>query len=97
MKKFCLVVLAVSLLVASSGCYSLRHTVGKGPQTGVETSEGAWYALWGLVPIGEADGGAMAGGAADYEIHSRHTFLDYVISLFTSIVTITKQTVTVTK
>jgi hypothetical protein len=75
----------------------LRHTIGNGPQTGVERSEGAWYAIWGLVPIGPPDGGKMAGDAKDYEIHSRHTFLDYVISIFTGIVTITKQTVTVTK
>jgi hypothetical protein len=97
MKKLCFVVLALSLLVAVSGCYSLRHTVGNGPQSGVETSDSAWYALFGLIPISDADGGKMAEGAADYEIHSRHTFLDYVISFFTSIVTITKQTVTVTK
>ncbi|MBN1418027.1 MAG: hypothetical protein JXP34_04585 [Planctomycetes bacterium] len=97
MRKACFLVLALSLLFASSGCFSLRHTVGNGPQTGVEQSQGAWYALWGLVPLGTPDGGKMAGNAADYEIHSRHTFWDYVISLFTGVVTVSKQTVTVTK
>jgi hypothetical protein len=55
------------------------------------------YALWGLVPINEVDSKAMAGGASNYTIKSKVKFVDYVISAFTSAVTINVQTVSVLK
>lgn len=97
MKKLVVLTCCVALVFSMTGCHSLKHTVGNGPQTGVEISEAQWYALWGLVPLGRVDGGELAGGATDYEIYSRHNFVDYLISFFTSIVTITRQSVTVTK
>ena len=55
------------------------------------------YALWGLVPINEVDSKAMAEGASNYTIKSKVKFVDYVISEFTSAVTINVQTVSVLK
>ena len=39
----------------------------------------------------------MAGGTTDYEIKTEHTVLDFVISIFTGLVSIHSRTVTVTK
>ena len=65
-------------------------------KTAMEATQ--WYAIWGLVPIGNVvDSQAMAGGTADYDIQTQFSFLDMLISGFTSAVTIQRQTVTVTK
>jgi PBP1b-binding outer membrane lipoprotein LpoB len=93
-KSFLAIILLVFLL---SSCMTLTHVVGNGGSSGVATEQKQWYALWGLVPINQVDSKAMAGGATNYTIKSQVKFLDYVISAFTSIVTINLQTVSVTK
>ena len=85
------------LLIFLSSCMSLTHVVGNGASSGVATEKKQWYALWGLVPINEVDSKAMAGGAQNYTIKSKVKFVDYVISAFTSIVTVNVQTVSVQK
>jgi len=94
MNRF-LTIAAALLLSLTSGCYTMRHTVGTGASTGVETEERAWYILWGLVPIHEVDGGELAGGASNYTIETEFTALDILIGIFTGLVTIFPQTVTV--
>ena len=93
-KSFLAIILLVFLL---SSCMTLTHVVGNGGSSGVATEQKQWYALWGLVPINQVDSKAMAGGATNYTIKSQVKFLDYVISAFTSIVTINLQTVSVMK
>ncbi len=56
-----------------------------------------WYVLWGLVPITEVDSQAMAGGATDYTVQTQFTFVDIIIGIFTSIVTVQPRTVSITK
>lgn len=90
---------AIAMLVAilMTSCFTLEHTVGTGA-TGAGTEKAVqWYALWGAVPLNNVDSKQMAGGAENYTIKSEHTFGDQVISFFTSIVTINRQTVTVKK
>jgi hypothetical protein len=89
--------LAAVMAIGLSSCYSTNHVVGAGAQSGQSVSERQWYAAWGLVPLKEVDTKAMAGGAKDYNIKTEHTFADQFISFFTSAVTISCQTVTVTK
>lgn len=96
MRKATVALLVLALLLAPS-CYTFKHTVGTGPSTGQVEEEGAWFAFWGLLPITKPDSKAMAGGAANYRVTTQFTFLDCVITFFTGIVTIHKQTVQVEK
>ena len=95
MKNRFLPLLAATLLCLSAGCYTMKHTVGTGATTGVEEEERAWYILWGLVPLHEVDGGELAGGASNYTIETEFTAVDILIGIFTGLVTIFPQTVTV--
>jgi hypothetical protein len=99
MRKFksLLLIAVFSLSLALSSCYTLTHTVGDGARGGQVTAQKQWYALWGLVPINNVDSKAMAGGAENYTIKSEVTFIDYVITFFSSVVTVTVQTVEVQK
>jgi hypothetical protein len=97
MKRLVTLVLVLTLVLGASGCYSLTHTVGSGPQTGVELSTRQWYILWGLVPLGAKDSADLAGGASNYRVTSEITVVDFLINIITGLVTIQSQTVTVTK
>ncbi len=97
MKKLQTLFFALLLLVSVTSCFTLEHTVGDGAQGSSTVSKRQWSALFGLVPISEVDSKAMAGGATDYTIKSQFTFVDQLIGIFTGIVTIRPQTVTVTK
>ncbi|MDO9511347.1 MAG: hypothetical protein Q7J34_06290 [Bacteroidales bacterium] len=97
MKALRLICFVMALAVMLSSCYTLEHTVGNGAKTGMTIEKKQWYALWGLIPINEVDSKAMASGANDYNIKSQVTFIDYVISAFTGIVSVVVQTVEVKK
>jgi hypothetical protein len=97
MKRILSLAAALALVLTLSGCFSLNHQVGRGAQGGSETSKRQWYALWGLVPLGEIDSQRMAGGATDYTVESEQTLIDILLNLITGIVTINSQTVTVRK
>jgi hypothetical protein len=94
-RKMLIAMFLLAILLTS--CMTLIHEVGTGASTGVTTEKKQWYALWGLVPINTVDSKAMAGGASNYRIKSQVKFIDYVISAFTSIVTVNVQTVSVQK
>jgi hypothetical protein len=96
MKKL-LVLLTIVIALTFSSCYSVEHTVGDGSKTGVVVKQKQWYAVWGLVPIIEVDSKALAGGAENYTVTTKHTFVDMLISSITSAVSICCQTVEVTK
>jgi hypothetical protein len=85
------------LVFLLTSCMSLTHVVGSGASSAVSTEKKQWYALWGLVPINQVDSKTMADGASNYTIKSKVKFVDYVISAFTSAVSINVQTVSVQK
>lgn len=95
--KFLTLVLAATVVAFSSGCFTMRHTVGNGGSGATETTERQWFALWGLIPLGDVDGGEMAGNAQDYTIQTQWSVIDIVINIFTSFVSVYSQTVTVTR
>jgi hypothetical protein len=97
MKKIVSLAGITVLALAISGCFTLTHEVGRGAQGGSETSKRQWYALWGLVPLGETDSQDMANGATDYTVKSEQNITDIILNIFTGIVTINSMTVTVTK
>lgn len=95
MRKFKALIIVLVFALAMTSCYSLEHTVGAGAQGNNTVSEKQWYALWGLVPLNDVDSQEMARGAENYTIHTQFTFVDYIITAFTSVVTISVQTVEV--
>jgi hypothetical protein len=96
MKNLTRVIAAVLVVALLSGCMAHTHVVGAGAQGNVKEEQRQWYVLWGLVPMNTVDSATMAGGSADYTIHTEQNFLDVVIGIFTSLVTIYPRTVTVT-
>ena len=51
--------------------------------------QSVWYALWGIIPITDNSTDTIAPASVKkVRIETTHTFLDYVISFFTSIVSI---------
>ena len=101
MKKVLGLLLCVGFLVVAAGCSTLTHTVGTGGSGNTEVaSSRQWYILWGLVPLNNVDGGNMAkekGLTSNYTVKSQVSFVDGILNILTSIVTISGQTVSVTK
>lgn len=97
MKRLVSLLMLTAMLFVSVACYTHHHVVGTGAKGNSVTTEKQWYAIFGLVPINKVDTKAMSGGANDYEITTEQTFLDSIISAFTSFVTISCQTVEVKK
>lgn len=94
-KTFIVLVLIIVLLFI--GCSTNIHTIGNGPQKNEVQEARQWYVLYGLVPLNEVNTLEMAGNATDYEIKTEQSFLDGLINCFTSAVSVTSRTVTVTK
>jgi PBP1b-binding outer membrane lipoprotein LpoB len=97
MKKVKSLLLALTIALFLSSCYTMVHTMGTGASGSEMVKERQWYALWGLVPITNVDSKAMAGGAENYTVKTQRSFVDQIIGMFTGIVTIYPMSVTVTK
>lgn len=93
--KLVMLILAASFVL--TGCFTQRHVVGDGPQTGVVEEARQWYVLWGLVPINDVDSAELANGAYDYEIKTEHNALDVIIGIFTGVISVYPRTVTITR
>ena len=92
-----MVAMLLFVMVAASGCAAHMHVVGDGGSGEEIVEKRQWYVLWGIVPINEVDTAEMADGASDYTIDTEHTALDFIINIFTGLITIQSRTVTVTK
>lgn len=64
-------------------CYTYTHTVGEGAQTQVEVKEKNHYFIYGLAPGKLSNPTEMAGGAADYKVTTKHTFVDGLLNAIT--------------
>lgn len=82
MKRFSFALVAVAALLLTS-CYSHTFTVGDGPQKRGEVTEWNHYLIFGLAPVSTCDPDEMTDGAEDYEIHTRHTFVNGLVSALT--------------
>jgi hypothetical protein len=99
MKKAVVMIMIVSSLFLI-GCSTHVHTVGTGPQTGVSNTARQYYLLYGLIPLNSVDTGAMAGGAANYEIQTQVGPMDVVINVASAVAIagiVSSRSVTVTK
>jgi hypothetical protein len=91
--KTMIVSLAAAALLTS--CYSYTSVVGKGAQGNSEITQWNHYVLYGLAPTGVSDSKKMAGGAENYTVHTRHSFVNGLIGAVTfGIYTPTTTTVT---
>ena len=90
---------ATGVLALLPGCFTFTHTVGRGPltPTPVVAKETRWFALWGVAPMDGLDSADLAGQAHDYRVTTKFTFVDVVISAFTSFASFYRQTVIVEK
>lgn len=84
---------ASSILLTS--CYSYTSVVGSGAQGNSQTTEWNHYVVYGLAPVGVSDSKAMAGGAENYTVTTKQTFVNGLVSALTfGIYTPTTTTVT---
>ena len=84
--------MASCLLVS---CYSYTSVVGEGAKGNQQITKWNHYVIEGLAPVGVSDSKAMAGGAKDYTVHTRMTFVNGLIGAITwGIYTPTTTTVT---
>ena len=97
MKRWICTVLVVAMMSMSLGCYTMKHTVGSGPQTGVTLTDRQWYLLFGLVPLGRVDSHDMAGEAQNYQVTTKLAVSDMFMNIFTMLVTIQSRKVIVEK
>jgi predicted small secreted protein len=87
------ILFASSMLLSS--CYSYTTIVGNGAQGNEQITEWNHYVIYGLAPVGVSNAKAMAGGAENYTVHTRHSFVNGLVSGLTfGIYTPTTTTVT---
>ena len=91
-KYFYLAAIAIGL----SSCYSATYTMGSGAQTGITVKEKNLFLVNGLLAIKTADPQDMAGGAANFTVETKQSFIDGLILGITGGL-VAPQTVTVTK
>ncbi|MFZ9003960.1 MAG: Bor family protein [Robiginitalea sp.] len=96
MKKSGYIVAALfSAMLLLSSCYSYTSVVGSGAQGNSQVTKWNHYVIAGLAPVGVSDSKAMADGAENYEVHTRQSFVNGLISVLTfGIYTPTMTTVT---
>ena len=91
--KMMAIAFASSILLTS--CYSYTSVVGSGAQGNSETKEWNHYVVYGLAPVGVSDSKAMAGGAENYTVTTKHSFVNGLVAAITfGIYTPTTTTVT---
>lgn len=93
--KQLIAVFGIALIMSS--CFTSEHLVGTGASGSNATEKKQWFALFGLIPINKVDSKTMASGANNYTIKVERSFIDGLIGIFTGIITIYPQTITVTK
>jgi len=87
--------LALLCTFMMTSCYTYTSVVGNGAQGNDQVTEWNHYVIYGLAPVGVSDSKAMAGGAENYEVKTRHSFINGLIAGITfGIYTPTTTTVT---
>lgn len=76
--KFLTIAVVSSALLTS--CYSYTSVVGKGAQGNTQVTQWNHYVIGGLAPVGVSDSKAMAGGAENYTVFTRHSFVNGLIA-----------------
>ncbi len=78
-----------------TSCYAYTSVVGEGAKGNTQVTKWNHYVIAGLAPVGVSDSKAMAGGAKDYNVYTRMSFVNGLIGGITfGIYTPTTTTVT---
>ena len=88
------IILLVALTMNVAGCFTIR--IGGKAELAPSTEEGTkiaakrcWYALWGLVPIGDNSTDSLIPATAKrVRLETKYTIVDALINMFTFIATI---------
>jgi len=75
--------LAVGVLLCSTlftSCYTYTTVVGKGAKGDQKVSKWNHYVIYGLAPVGVSDAKAMAEGATDYTVTTKHSFINGLLA-----------------
>lgn len=70
----------LTLCTLMSSCYTYTAVVGEGAKQNLEVKKKNHYMIYGLAPVNTSDAKTLAGGATDYNVTVKHTFLDGLIS-----------------
>ena len=62
-----------------TSCYTYTSVVGEGPKGTQEVTKWNNYVIYGLIPVGVSDSKAMSGGANDYSVTTKQTFVNGLI------------------
>jgi len=76
--KHLFLILGASFLLTS--CFTHTYNVGRGAQSGVSVTERNHYLIGGLVPLATSDPAQMAEGAQDFNVRTRLSFVDGLLS-----------------
>jgi hypothetical protein len=98
-KKLVSLILLVVVTMSVAGCFTIR--VGGKAELAPSTEEGkriahkrCWYVLWGLVPIGDNSTDSLIPGTVKkVRVETKYTVSDFLINIFTFILTIETFTV----
>ena len=93
-KKIVCLVLVVAFTMCVAGCFTIK--VGGRAELAPGTEEGTkiagkrcWYALWGLVPIGDNSTDSLIPATAKkVRVETKYQISDFFINIFTGLVTI---------
>lgn len=105
MRKILAIVLIASFSL-STGCFTMKYAappqsnvtaVAEGTATSFKKSVKVWYALWGAVPISENSTAKLIAdnNLKEVRVTTQFKFVDYVIGIFTGLVSIVPATMTV--
>ncbi|MDP5121265.1 MAG: Bor family protein [Spirosomaceae bacterium] len=95
-KKMKMIKVEFSYSILLTYCYYYTSVVGKGAQGNSQVTKWNHYVIGGLAPVGVSDSKAMAGGATDYTVFTRQTFVNGLVAALTFGI-YTPSTTTVTK
>ncbi len=98
-RKLVSLVLLLAVTVSFVGCYTIR--IGGKAELAPSTEEGTkiagkrcWYALWGLVPIGDNSTDSLIPATVKkVRVETKYTIMDALINIFTFIASIETFTV----
>ncbi len=82
MKKKFMLLLGVTLMCSFllTSCYVYTVVVGEGAKGNTEVTKWNSYVIYGLVPVGVSDAKALAGGASDYTVTTKQSFLNGLVT-----------------
>jgi hypothetical protein len=93
-QKVVVLIVLIAFTVTAAGCFTIRIG-GKGelaPSTekGTKIAEKRfWYALWGLVPLGDNSTDSLIPETAQkIRVETKYTLVDALINMFTIIVSV---------